>query len=184
MQDGREKRLKHAAPLASPALSYILTIRYMKIRIAHVSITAKDMTRLQEFYEKALGFVVSRPERGFSGDWLGKGTGVPGARIKRVHLRLPDAGEGGAHLELIEYAGAAGDSAPPAADRAGLRHVAFETGSAEVLAGLHDLIIGNGGGGLGEITEKEIDGLGTVTFVYMTDPEGNIIELLNWRTSP
>lgn len=153
----------------------------MKIRLAHVSITAKDMTGLREFYEKALGFVVSRPERGFSGDWLGKGTGVPGAGIKRVHLRLPDAGEGGAHLELIEYSGATQDTSPPAADRAGLRHVAFETGSAEELARLRDRIIGNGGGDLGEISEKEIDGLGTVTFVYMTDPEGNIIELLNWR---
>ena len=49
---------------------------------------------------------------------------------------------------------------------------------------LRALIIGNGGGDLGEISEKEIDGLGTVTFVYMTDPEGNIIELLNWRASP
>lgn len=153
----------------------------MKIRLAHVSITAKDMTRLREFYEKALGFVVSRPERGFSGAWLGKGTGVPGAGIKRVHLRLP--GGDGAHLEIIEYAGVIEDSTPPAANRAGLRHVAFETESAGEIARLRDRIIRNGGGDLGEISEKEIDGLGTVTFVYMTDPEGNIIELLNWRTS-
>jgi len=153
----------------------------MKIRLAHVSITAKDLTRLREFYEKALGFVVARPERGFTGGWLGKGTGVPGADMRRVHLRLPDSGEGGAHLELIEYASTAGETTPPAADRAGLRHIAFETGSAEEIQRLHDLIIGNGGGALGEISVKEIDGLGTVTFVYMTDPEGNIIELLNWR---
>ena len=155
----------------------------MKIRLAHVSITSKNLTRLRDFYERALGFVVSRPERGFSGDWLGKGTGVPGAEIRRVHLRLPGAGVDGALLEIIEYAGVIEDSAPPAADRAGLRHVAVETESAEELVRLRDLIIGNGGGDLGEITEKEIDGLGTVTFVYMTDPEGNIIELLNWRSS-
>ncbi len=153
----------------------------MKIRLAHVSITAKDLTRLREFYGKALGFVVSRPERGFSGDWLGKGTGVPGAEIKRVHLRLPDEGVDGAHLEIIEYAGAAEDSAPPAANNPGLRHLAFETESPEELARLRKLVLENGGGELGKISEKEIDGLGTVTFVYMTDPEGNIIELLNWR---
>lgn len=151
----------------------------MKIRLAHVSITAKDLTRLRDFYEKALGFVEARPERGFSGEWLGKGTGIPGAEIKRVHLRLP--GGDGAHLEIIEYAGAAEDSAPPAADRTGLRHVAFETESPEELARLRKLVLDHGGGELGEISEKEIDGLGTVTFVYMTDPEGNIIELLNWR---
>ncbi len=171
------------APLASPALSYILTIRYMKIRLAHVSITAKDLTGLREFYEKALGFVEARPERGFSGGWLGKGTGVPGAEIRRVHLRLPDSRGDGAHLELIEYASTAGEAAPPAADRAGLRHIAFETGSAREITRLRDTIIENGGGELGEISVKEIDGLGTVTFVYMTDPEGNIIELLNWRAS-
>ena len=93
------------------------------------------------------------------------------------------AGEGGAHLEIIEYAGAARETSPPAADRAGLRHIAFETESAGEIARLRDLIIRNGGGDLGKISEKEIDGLGTVTFVYMTDPEGNIIELLSWRTS-
>lgn len=153
------------------------------MRLAHVSITAKDLTGLREFYEKALGFVVSRPERGFSGGWLGKGTGVPGAAIRRVHLGLPGTEPGGALLELIEYADTVEEHAPPAANRAGLRHVAFETESAEELARLRDLIIGNGGGELGEISEKEIDGLGAVTFVYMTDPEGNIIELLNWRES-
>ncbi len=155
----------------------------MKIRLAHVSITAKDLSKLREFYERALGFVAARPERGFSGEWLGKGTGVPGAEMKRVHLRLPDDGEGGAHLELIEYSGATGENAPSAANSHGLRHLAFETGSAEEIAWLRDLIIANGGADLGEITEKEIDGLGAVTFVYMTDPEGNIIELLNWRES-
>jgi catechol 2,3-dioxygenase-like lactoylglutathione lyase family enzyme len=153
----------------------------MKIRLAHVSITAKNLSKLREFYEKALGFVVSRPERRFSGDWLGKGTGVPGAEIKRVHLRLP--GGDGTLLELIEYAGTGEENMPPAADRPGLRHVAFETESPEELAGLRKLVLDNGGGELGKISEKEIDGLGTVTFVYMTDPEGNIIELLNWRAS-
>jgi catechol 2,3-dioxygenase-like lactoylglutathione lyase family enzyme len=155
----------------------------MKIRLAHVSITAKDLTKLREFYEKALGFVEARPERGFSGEWLEKGTGVPGAGLRRVHIRLPGAEPGSALLEIIEYAGKAGESVPPAADRHGLRHVAFEVETPEELARIHGLVLDNGGGKLGEISGKEIDGLGTVTFVYMTDPEGNIIELVNWRGS-
>jgi len=153
----------------------------MKIRLAHVSITARDLTRLRRFYEKALGFVVSRPGRGFSGDWLGKGTGVPGAEIKRVHLRLPGEGVDGTQLEIIEYADTVLEDTPPAADHPGLRHLAFEVESPEELAGLRKLVLDNGGGELGKISEKEIEGLGTVMFVYMTDPEGNIIELLNWR---
>ncbi|MEW6144476.1 MAG: VOC family protein [Thermodesulfobacteriota bacterium] len=154
----------------------------MRIRLAHVSITAKDLSKLREFYEKALGFVETKPEREFSGKWLDKGTGVPGAGIKRVHLKLPDDEPGSALLEIIEYTGKAGASATPAANTPGLRHVAFEVETPEELARIHKLVLKNSGGRLGEISEKEIDGLGTVTFVYMTDPEGNIIELLNWRT--
>ena len=155
----------------------------MKIRLAHASITAKDLKKLRAFYEKALGFAVARPERDFSGEWLDKGTGVPRARIRRVHLKLPDDDRCGTLLEIIEYAGKAGESATPAADTPGLRHLAFEFGTPEELARIHELVLDNGGGKLGEISEKEIEGLGTVTFVYMTDPEGNIIELLNWRKS-
>jgi catechol 2,3-dioxygenase-like lactoylglutathione lyase family enzyme len=154
----------------------------MKTRLAHASITAKDLDRLAEFYRKALGFTEARPEKSFSGTWLEKGTGVPGASIRRVHLRLPGSSPVGALLELIEYADPIDDTAPPAPNRTGLRHIAIETGSAEELARLHDLVIEHGGSGLGDISENHIDGLGTVTFVYMTDPEGNIVELLNWRT--
>ncbi len=153
----------------------------MKTRLAHVSITAKNLDRLREFYEKALGFAEARPERAFSGGWLAKGTGVPGASIKRVHLRPPGSGPDGALLELIEYPNPIYDDTHPAANRTGLRHIAFETGSPDETAKLRDVIIENGGRALGEVSEKEIGGLGTVTFVYMADPEGNIVELLNWR---
>lgn len=153
----------------------------MKTRIAHVSITAKDLDRLAEFYGKALGFEEARPERSFSGEWLERGTGVPGAAIRRVQLRPPGEDPGGTLLELIEYPDTIVDSTPPAANRAGLRHIAIEAGSADELRRLHDSVIEYGGSGLGAISEKRIEGLGTVTFVYMTDPEGNIIELINWR---
>ncbi|HKQ33405.1 MAG TPA: VOC family protein, partial [Thermodesulfobacteriota bacterium] len=68
----------------------------MKTRLAHVSITAKDLDRLVEFYRRALGFTEARPEMSFSGAWLEKGTGVAGASIKRVHLRLPGSSADGA----------------------------------------------------------------------------------------
>jgi catechol 2,3-dioxygenase-like lactoylglutathione lyase family enzyme len=153
----------------------------MKTRIAHVSITAGNLDRLKEFYMNALGFEVARPERDFSGDWLERGTGVTGAEFRRIHLRLPGADPDGTHLELIEYSETVNGGAPPAANLSGLRHIAIEAGSPGELRKLHDLVLENGGGELGEIAEQEIDGLGTVTFVYLTDPEGNIIELLNWR---
>jgi len=33
---------------------------------------------------------------------------------------------------------------------------------------------------LGEISGKEVEGVGYITFVYAKDPEGNIIELQHW----
>jgi len=33
---------------------------------------------------------------------------------------------------------------------------------------------------VGDLVTAEIAGAGNITFVYMTDPEGNIIELQNW----
>jgi glyoxylase I family protein len=152
----------------------------MKTRLAHVSITAKDLSRLEAFYRNALGFVTDRPEKNFSGEWLERGTGVPGASITRVHLGLPGGGEEGPLLEIIEYGEHAPDNAPPAADRTGLRHIAFETGSVGELNGLYHLVLEHGEGKLGNIASREIEGMGVVTFAYMTDPEGNIIELQCW----
>ena len=37
-----------------------------------------------------------------------------------------------------------------------------------------------GGRELGKIVSAPIPGAGTITFVYVTDPEGNIIELQHW----
>lgn len=152
----------------------------MKIRLAHVSITAIDLTRLSAFYKDTFGFVPVRARKSFSGKWLERGTGVPGAAISRVHLGLPRGGEESPLLEIIEYEEHVRDSVPHAANRVGLRHVAFETGDAMELHSLHDLVLEHGGGSLGSISSQEIEGLGVVTFVYMNDPEGNIIELQCW----
>jgi len=153
----------------------------MKIRLAHVSITAGNLKTLAAFYENALGFVPARAEKSFSGEWLAKGTGVPGAAIRRVHLRFPGDTDEPPMLEIVEYENSLDSPPPSPANRKGLRHIAFETESVKELQTRYDLVLEHGGGGLGGITEKEIEGLGVVTFVYMTDPEGNIVELVNWK---
>lgn len=153
----------------------------MKIRLAHVSITAGNLKTLAAFYENALGFVPARAEMSFSGEWLAKGTGVAGAAIRRVHLRFPGDTDEPPMLEIVEYENSLDSPPPSPANRKGLRHIAFETESVKELQTRYDLVLEHGGGGLGGITEKEIEGLGVVTFVYMTDPEGNIVELVNWK---
>ena len=42
-------------------------------------------------------------------------------------------------------------------------------------------VLNHGGSKLGDITSSEVEGVGLLTFVYLTDPEGNIIELQAWK---
>ena len=43
-----------------------------------------------------------------------------------------------------------------------------------------DEVLAAGGGCVGDLVTAEIANAGTITFVYVTDPEGNIIELQKW----
>jgi predicted enzyme related to lactoylglutathione lyase len=45
-------------------------------------------------------------------------------------------------------------------------------------------VLAAGGGSLGQIVTLQVPAVGSVTFAYVTDPEGNIIELQHWSDSP
>ena len=59
-----------------------------------------------------------------------------------------------------------------------LGHLAFEV--EDVRTTLAHLLAA-GGSTLGSVVEREIEGVGLITFVYACDPEGNIIELQSWE---
>ena len=63
-------------------------------------------------------------------------------------------------------------------NRKGFGHIAFKV--SEVNAVLTKLTE-NGGTQLGEVVETEIANAGHITFVYAKDPDGNIIEIQNWK---
>jgi predicted enzyme related to lactoylglutathione lyase len=44
----------------------------------------------------------------------------------------------------------------------------------------HPNIVAHGGGAVREVTSREVEGVGRLTFVHATDPEGNIIEPQSW----
>jgi len=60
----------------------------------------------------------------------------------------------------------------------GFGHMAFE---AENVQDAVVEVLQNGGCKTGEIASAEIEGFGQITFVYVADPEGNIIELQGWK---
>jgi catechol 2,3-dioxygenase-like lactoylglutathione lyase family enzyme len=139
----------------------------------HTNLVAADWRRLARFYEDVFGCTPVLPERYYEGDWLGKGVGLPGARLRGVHLRLPGWGEDGPTLEIFTYAEMLAGS-PPAANQPGYGHIAFRVAD---VAAVREAVLAAGGEDLGEIVQVDVPGRGALTFVYMADPEGNIIEL-------
>jgi predicted enzyme related to lactoylglutathione lyase len=148
----------------------------MRARYRHTNIVAEDWRKLADFYERVLGCTPVPPERASSAEWVEKCTAVPGAGIRGIHLRLPGCGEDGPTLEIFEY-NKAKNRLETAINRPGFAHMAFEVDDVEAA---RDEVLAAAGACVGDLVKVEIAGAGTITFVYMTDPEGNIIELQKW----
>ena len=147
------------------------------IKYVHTNIISEDWQLLSQFYIRVFACRPVPPKRSQSGAWLSKGTGVPDAQLEGIHLLLPGCGEDGPTLEIYSY-GNMEDRLPPAANRKGIGHLAFLVDDVPAIL---RRVLENGGTALGQVSANEIAGLGTITFVYATDPEGNILELQNWR---
>ncbi len=145
-------------------------------RYVHTNLVARDWQALAAFYQRVFGCTVVPPERHFSGPTLDAGTGVRGARVDGVHLRLPGHGVTGPTLEVFSYSELA-EPVSAAVNRPGFGHVAFDVAS---VAEARDEVLREGGRAVGEVvTLTTADGR-KVTWCYVTDPEGNVVELQSW----
>ena len=147
------------------------------MRFAHTNIAARNWKNLSDFYVRVFGCKVKPPERRLSGAWLDQGTGLTNAELEGVHLLLPGHGDKGPTLEIFSYT-KMHDRGPIMADFTGLTHIAFQVEDVEKV--FNDALK-NGATRLGQVTEKIVQGIGKLTFVYCRDPEGNIIEIQSWR---
>lgn len=146
-------------------------------RYVHTNLIARDWRRLAEFYQSLFACVPVPPERNYSGVTLEAGTGVPRATLRGVHLRLPGYdGSSGPTLEIYSYTPDEDGSAPKV-NRPGFGHIAFEVDS--VTNAQRDVLTA-GGSAVGEIVTLTTATGARVTWCYVTDPEGNIIELQSW----
>jgi len=146
------------------------------VRYAHTNLIARDWRALVEFYQTHFGCVPVPPERDYSGKELEAGTGVPDSTLKGMHLRLPGYGENGPTIEIYSYSKSL-EGVSPAVNRPGFAHIAFEVSS---VATARQEVIDAGGSGVGEIVTLTTTTGSQVTWCYVTDPEGNIIELQSW----
>ena len=142
-------------------------------RYAHTNLVARDWRALGRFYEQALGCVPLAPERDLSGDWLERGTGVPSARITGAHYRLPGGGASGPTLEIFQYYPPE-EAPPPPANRVGFGHIAF---AVEDVDASRAALIAAGGSAVGTVESIELPDAARITWTYVRDPEGNLVEL-------
>ena len=148
----------------------------IQARFVHTNLIAQDWKKLATFYEQVFGCIPVLPERDLAGQWLDDATRVPSARIRGMHLRLPGYGDAGPTLEIFQY-DREEERHRTAVNRPGFGHIAFAVDDVQAA---QDAVIAAGGSALGERVTVDIPGAGWITFVYATDPEGNIIELQHW----
>jgi predicted enzyme related to lactoylglutathione lyase len=145
-------------------------------RFGHVNVIAKDWQKLADFYEAVFGMQIVPPLRDYRGPDLEAGTGIKGAALRGAHLRLPGLGSDGPTLEIYQYdSGPAG--LPAAANRPGYQHIAFAVPD---VPAAREAVFSAGGRKVGAIVIATTADGRRVTWTYVTDPEGNILELQAW----
>ena len=142
-------------------------------RYVHTNLIARDWKRLAQFYVTVFGCTPVPPERDLAGQALDDATGIPSAHICGIHLRLPGCGEEGPTLEVFQYENS-DESVQTSVNRPGFGHIAFAVDDVQVA---REAVLAAGGGEVGKLVSHEVAGVGTITFAYMTDTEGNIIEI-------
>lgn len=149
--------------------------------IDHVNIVVRDLERMAAFYSDVLGMRVTKRVT-ITGEWIDRVVGLSGAVGEVVYLELPL----GPRLELIRYLQPSGANPPglEISNTRGFRHIAFRV--ADVDASLRILR----GFGVEALSDVQIVPQEQVTYeggirkrlVYFRDPEGNLLELCEYRT--
>jgi predicted enzyme related to lactoylglutathione lyase len=148
----------------------------MTAKYVHTNLIAEDWRALAGFYQQVFGCAPVPPERDFQGEKLEAGTGIAGAQLRGVHLRLPGYDENGPTREIFNY-NILESRSKTAVNRPGFGHIAF---AVEDVAAAQQAVLQAGGHAIGEIVSLQVATGATVTWCYVTDPEGNIIELQSW----
>ena len=145
-------------------------------RYVHTNLVARDWQRLSRFYQDVFGCQPVPPERHYKGIDLEQGTGVPGTELHGVHLRMPAYDAEGPTLEIYTYTVLQEGPLPPV-NRPGFGHIAF---TVDNVRRAREAVLAAGGSSVGEIVTLQTATGSRVTWCYVRDPEGNIIELQSW----
>ena len=148
----------------------------IKAKYVHTNLIAEDWRALAGFYQEVFDCVPVPPERDFQGELLEAGTGIPGAHLQGIHLRLPGYKESGPTLEIFSYTPQAARSTV-SVNQPGFAHIAFQV---EEVSLARAAVLAAGGKAVGDVVTLTITSGANVTWCYLADPEGNLIELQSW----
>jgi predicted enzyme related to lactoylglutathione lyase len=146
----------------------------IQARYVHTNLVARDWKRLATFYQDVFGCYPVPPERHFAGPDLERGTGVHGSELHGVHLRLPGFQGNGPTLEIFTYSLLKERSTLHVVNEPGFGHIAFAVAD---VPKARDSVLAAGGAPVGEVVTLHLATGAHVTWCYVRDPEGNIIEL-------
>ena len=142
-------------------------------RLRHVALMVRSLDRMLPFYRDTLGFTVKKDVK-IGGAEFQAGTGLAGAAARCVHLSISGSP---VELELFEFDPPHNEIEPtiPGINDKGFRHIAF------VVKNMKQAVAKLKTAGIIFHTEpvrfSSPEHSKGVCFVYLRDPEGNIIEL-------
>lgn len=137
----------------------------------HFEITTADADRQAAFYSEHFGMQLVSDREIPPGGFTEKVTGVPGARVRIVHLR-----GWGVNFELLEYPEPGGETRARAPNHTGSAHLCFVTDDIETdYRRLRDSGVTMRSAGPVTVVGGPNDG---GKAVYVEDPDGNAVELV------
>jgi catechol 2,3-dioxygenase-like lactoylglutathione lyase family enzyme len=133
----------------------------------HIGLVVEDLDETVRFLA-LLGFDCSKPAT-LSGDWIGRIIGLENVTLEVVMARAPDGTD---VFEVVRFhsPSAEAQEPAPAANRPGLRHIAFKV---DDVRGVVERVREAGWETVGEIVDFE----NTFLLCYVRGPEGLIVEL-------
>ena len=148
--------------------------------IDHVNLVVADLDVMTAFYRDVLAFSVTKQVT-ISGDWIATLVGLPGAVADVVYLDPRQ----GPRVELICYRQpvAHRPHGPSQVNTLGLRHIAFRVSDIDRMVERIRLAGVNTNSPVMTVPQSQVTYAGGANkrLVYFHDPEGNLLEMCEYR---
>jgi catechol 2,3-dioxygenase-like lactoylglutathione lyase family enzyme len=149
--------------------------------IDHINLVVRDLPGMTRFYTELLGLTITKQVT-IRGEWIDRTVGLAGVVGEVVYLDFPASGP---RIELIRYLSPVGSIAPgqELPNTPGIRHLAFRVADIDLI---HQRLMNAGvrfQSAIQQVPDTQVTYAGGVRkrLVYFHDPEGNLLELCEYK---